>query len=258
MNRSGKANKLEETRKTTASSVQTDNEDPISGACASQVRSYSKLTVDASVQECINTNKGHLMVVAGPSGVGKGTVVERLLKTVPGVKCSVSVTTRGMRKGEVEGEDYFFRTREEFTAMRDAGEFLESAEFAGNLYGTPKAWVCNQLDRDIDVVLEIEVQGAKQIKDKFPDAILVFLSPPTLEALKERLTGRATETPEKVEERLARAREELKERCLFHYEVVNDNLDEAVADLVHILSAERCRIRNCEALSAENEHDKNS
>lgn len=260
MNRSSKPNKLEESQKAAgSSSVQVDTTENPVGTYTFLTRSYSKVTVDADFQECtINSNKGNLIVVAGPSGVGKGTVVDRLLKTVPGVKCSVSVTTRGMRKGEKEGEDYFFRTRDEFIALRDAGAFLESAEFAGNLYGTPKNWVCEQLDQDIDVVLEIEVQGAKQIKEKFPDAILVFLSPPTLQALKDRLTGRATETPEKVLERLTRAREELNERCLFHYEVVNDNLDEAVADLVHILSAERCRIRNCEAKSAENEHDKNS
>ncbi len=247
MNRSSKPNKLEESQKTAdSSSVQVDTENPV-GTYTFLTRSYSKVTVDADFQECTNSNKGNLIVVAGPSGVGKGTVVERLLRTMPGVKCSVSVTTRGMRKGEKEGEDYFFRSRDEFVAMREAGAFLESAEFAGNLYGTPKNWVREQLEQDIDVVLEIEVQGAKQIKEKFPDAILVFLSPPTLQALKERLTGRATETPEKVQERLTRAKEELNERCLFHYEVVNDNLDEAVADLVHILSAERCRIRNCEA-----------
>lgn len=204
-----------------------------------------KLEEKRTADECLSYRSGNLIVVAGPSGVGKGTVVERLLSTLPGVKCSVSVTTRGLRKGEQEGEDYFFRGRDEFIALAESGAFLEWAEFAGNFYGTPREWVREQLARGIDVILEIEVKGARQIKEKFENAVLVFLSPPSFDALKERLTGRATETPEKVAERLARAREELEQRPLFHYEVVNDNVDEAVADLVHILRAERCRIKTC-------------
>jgi guanylate kinase len=186
---------------------------------------------------------GNLIVVTGPSGVGKGTVVSKVLQQVDRLVKSVSVTTRDMRKGEAEGVDYFFRSAEQFSEMIDAGLFMEWAEFAGNLYGTPRAWVTEQLEKSRDVILEIEVQGAKQIKDSFPQAVLIFLSPPSLEELKSRLRNRATETPMKLTLRLAKARQEMREKTLFQYEIVNDNIDEAVNNLTHIVYAERCRIR---------------
>jgi len=186
---------------------------------------------------------GNLVVITGPSGVGKGTVVQKLLHLVPGLTRSVSVTTRPKRAEEVEGVDYFFRTREEFEKMAADRAFMEWAEFAGSLYGTPRAWVEDTLRSGKDVLLEIEVQGAKQIRERFPEAVLIFLSPPDFQVLESRLKGRATESADKIALRLEKARDELRQRHLFHYEVVNDNLEEAVNNLVHIMYAERCRIR---------------
>jgi len=190
---------------------------------------------------------GNLIVVTGPSGVGKGTLVSRLLVQMPKLTKSVSVTTRALRPNEVEGTDYFFRTGEEFTAMLDSGSFMEWAEFAGNLYGTPREWVLEQLNQGCDVILEIEVQGAKQIKECFPQAVLIFLSPPSMEELKQRLRNRATEKPAEFHLRLAKARLEMREKNVFYYEVVNDNIEDAVNNLAHIVYAERCRIREHEA-----------
>jgi guanylate kinase len=206
--------------------------------------------VDASKQmkkpetEAAPKRHGNLFVVTGPSGVGKGTVRKRLLEAVPDILRSVSVTTREKRVGEVEAEDYFFKTAEEFHEMRHHNELMEWAEFAGALYGTPRAWVEEQLRAGRDVLLEIEVQGAKQIRERFPSSVLIFLSPPSIEALAARLTGRATETPEKIALRLSKASLEMTQKHLFHFEVVNDNIDEAVNNLVHIIYAERCRIRD--------------
>jgi guanylate kinase len=193
--------------------------------------------------ELIGTHRtGNLFVFTGPSGVGKGTIREQLLLQVPGLLRSVSVTTRERRPGEQEGVSYFFRTPEEFEQMRANNELMESAEFAGSYYGTPKAWVEQQLRAGLDVLLEIEVQGAKQIRQRFPSAVLIFVSPPSFEALRQRLVGRNTETSEKIALRLMKAQQELREKYLFHYEVVNDNIEEAVMNLTHIVYAERCRI----------------
>lgn len=186
--------------------------------------------------------RGRLLVITGPSGVGKGTVVEQLLNLAQGLRKSVSVTTRLKREKEVEGVDYFFRNQEEFKAMVNANEFMEWAEFAGSFYGTPKQWVEAQLADGIDVVLEIEVEGAKQIKASHPDCLLIFLSPPTFTALEERLRSRGTETPDKLALRLAKAKQELQEKSLFDYEVINDNVQDAVNNLLRIVYAERCRI----------------
>ncbi len=184
---------------------------------------------------------GNLIIVTGPSGVGKGTVVAKLLAKVSNVTKSVSVTTRSMRAGEVDGVDYFFRTEEQFGEMIESGQFLEWAEFAGNFYGTPKGWVREQLDLR-----------------EFPEAVLIFLSPPSFDELKNRLRGRATESPAKVVLRLAKARQEIREKGVFHYEVVNDNIDEAVTNLSHIVYAERCRIRDRERFRLTDEHHQNS
>ena len=197
----------------------------------------------ASEAEVPNTRiRGDLIVLTDPSGVGKGTLVERLLDRVDHLKRSVSVTTRPKRPGELEGEAYFFRTREEFNEMVENHQFMEWAEFAGHLYGTPRAWVNQELDDGEDVILEIEVQGAKQVHGLYPPAILVFISPPSFEELEERLRLRGTETEEKIQQRLAKAREELLERNIFQYEVVNDVVDSAVTKLVHIVYAERYRL----------------
>ncbi|HEY9679718.1 MAG TPA: guanylate kinase [Drouetiella sp.] len=209
--------------------------------------------------------RGNLIVVTGPSGVGKGTVVQRLLKEVPNLAKSVSVTTRAKRPGETEGVDYFFRSYEDFAEMLENQQFLEWAEYSGNFYGTPSHWVLEQLrikkdskggdSAGTDVILEIEVDGAKQVFDRFPQAVLIFLSPPSFDELKTRLKLRATESPAKIVLRLHKARQEMRERGLFHYEVVNDNIDEAVNNLAHIVYAERCRIRDTKAPGASNEHN---
>lgn len=195
---------------------------------------------DGTVTE---TRLGNLFVITGPSGVGKGTLVEKLLSTVSGIRRSVSITTREMRSGEKDGVDYFFVTAEKFAEMKGCDHFLEWAEFAGNSYGTPREWVLKCLNEGCDVVLVIEVQGAKQIKSTFPSCVLIFLSPPSFEELECRLKRRNTESQEKIELRLRKAKQEMSERELFHYEVVNDDVEEAVNNLVHIVYAERCRIR---------------
>lgn len=198
-----------------------------------------------SADELIGKKRtGNLFVFTGPSGVGKGTIREQLLQKVPGILRSVSVTTRERRPGEEEGVHYFFRSAEDFDRMRVQNELMEWAEFAGSYYGTPKQWVETQLAAGFDVLLEIEVQGAKQIMQRFPGAVLIFVSPPSFEALRQRLVGRNTETSEKIALRLTKAQQELREKYLFHYEVVNDNIEEAVMNLAHIVYAERCRIRN--------------
>jgi guanylate kinase len=187
---------------------------------------------------------GNLIVLSGPSGVGKGTVIAKLLEQVTGLTRSVSVTTRGKREGEVDGLDYFFLTADQFQDARAANELLEWAEFAGACYGTPQRWVEQQLADGKDVLLVIEVQGAKQIRQRIPEAVLIFLSPPSFEELEARLRGRATESPEKIRLRLNKARQELSQKVLFHYEVINDIVEIAVDNLAHIIYSERLRIRN--------------
>jgi guanylate kinase len=198
--------------------------------------------IGAELEEPTQRIRGDLIVITGPSGVGKGTLVERVIERVDNLKQSVSVTTRPIRPGEKEGVSYFFRTREQFEAMIANGEFMEWAEFAGYLYGTPRDWVDKELDDGQDVILEIEVVGAKQVHKLYPAAVLIFISPPTFEELEDRLRLRGTETEEKIQQRLAKAREELLERNIFQYEVVNDVVDSAVTKLVHIVYAERYRL----------------
>jgi len=189
---------------------------------------------------------GNLIVLPGPSGVGKGTLVDLVMSRVVGLVRSVSVTTRLPRPGEVEGQSYFFRDRATFEAMVERNEFMEWAEFAGNCYGTPKSWVNAQLKAGHDVLLELEVQGARQIHSQSPAAILIFISPPNFNELEERLRARATETAEIILVRLQKAKQELQEKNVFQYEVVNDKLEDAANNLAHIVYAERLRIRTSE------------
>lgn len=186
---------------------------------------------------------GNLFVLTGPSGVGKNTIIFRVLDECSGLVESVSVTTRKIRDGERDGLDYFFTDRESFEKMQKQKHFIESAEFAGNYYGTPKNWVVQRLQEGLDVVLVIEVQGAKQVKEHFPEAILVFLAPPSMDVLEKRLRGRATESEDVIAMRLDKAGQEMKQRQIFHYEVVNDDVDQAVNNVLSIVYAERCRIR---------------
>lgn len=189
---------------------------------------------------------GNLIVITGPSGVGKGTVVRAIIDRVPDVLRSVSVTTRQKRKLEVEGIDYFFKSPEEFLALKDRDELMEWAEFAGNLYGTPRAWVETQMGNGKDVLLEIEVQGALQILKQFPGAVMIFLKPPSFESLKERLVNRATESPDKIALRLKKGGQEMQlaeSGAYFTHHVINDNLEKAIEDLVQIILVERQKTR---------------
>lgn len=185
------------------------------------------------------TPRGLLIVMTGASGVGKGTLREQWLADQD-VFYSTSWTTREPRAGEVNGRDYVFVTPAEFAEKAKAGGFLEHAQFVGNHYGTPIEPIEAALERGQDVILEIEVEGAMQVKDRMGDkAILVFIMPPSLTELRRRLTGRATETPERIEKRLARAKDEISEAHQFRYVVVNDDLTRAVQELLNVQQAER-------------------
>jgi guanylate kinase len=174
-----------------------------------------------------------VLVITGPSGVGKGTLIRLLLDRFPAMKLSVSATTRAPRPGEQDGVDYHFLTPEEFQERIDNDEFLEWAEYAGNRYGTLKS----ELERDAHpLVLEIEVQGARQVRERVPDATSVFIMPPSDEALRTRLVGRGSDSPEQIERRLAVAREELAAQEDFDYVVVNDDLDAAVEKLSRLVA----------------------
>ncbi len=179
--------------------------------------------------------KGLLIVLSGPSGVGKGTMYSRLLKTLPELTVSVSATTRKPREGEINGVHYHFVGKDEFERMRDNGEFLEWAETVGNYYGTPKAPVLAKLAEGSDVLLEIDVKGARQIKAAYPDCITIFVLPPSEEELARRLRGRGTETDEQVKARLALAVSEIGESGEFDHRVVNADIDTAVAEVIDII-----------------------
>lgn len=189
----------------------------------------------------MHNKKGSLFIVTGPSGAGKGTVLGSLQKAIDRVFYSISATTRAPRPGETDGVNYYFVTRERFQEMIAAGELLEHAEYVGNYYGTPEGPVNAMLEQGMDVILEIEVQGALIVKAKRPDAHLIFIAPPSFEVLENRLRGRGTEAPEVVSMRLEKARGECARMEDYDYIVVNDTLDEAVQDLAAILRASRCR-----------------
>ena len=166
--------------------------------------------------------RGVLFVFSGPSGVGKGTLKAKLFEEFAGrIASSVSATTRGPREGEVDGKDYFFISRQEFERRVKNNEFLEHAEFAGNCYGTPRAYVEKLLDSGMNVVLEIDVQGALQVMKSMPECVSVFILPPSFEELEHRLRGRGTETEEKVRERLETAKRELPYAPQYDYQIVN-------------------------------------
>lgn len=186
--------------------------------------------------------RGVLFVYSGPSGVGKGTLKERLFDEFPDrLAYSVSATTRAPRPGEAEGKDYFFITRQEFERRIANNEFLEYAEYAGNLYGTPRSYVENLLSRGVNVLLEIEVQGAMQVKRRMPECVSVFVLPPSYEELERRLRGRATEKEEKILERLETARRELGSAGQYDHRIVNADLGEAYARLREIFLSETAR-----------------
>lgn len=185
--------------------------------------------------------KGRLIVVSGPSGAGKSTVVFKAINGRDKMCFSTSVTSRKPRPGEVDGREYFFIDAEKFEQMVRNDELLEHAVYVGNYYGTPRKYVEDKLADGDSVFLDIEVQGARQVKEKMPDAIMIFLIPPSLGELKKRLESRGTETEETIKGRLARAREEYAEADFYDYIVVNDDIDAAANELLSILTAEKCR-----------------
>lgn len=184
--------------------------------------------------------EGLKIVLSGPSGSGKGTIVKELIKNEQFL-LSISATTRQPRQGEEEGVHYFFKTKEAFEKMIAQDELLEYACFCDNYYGTPKAFIEESVKKGKDVILEIEVQGAQQIKEIYPDAIFIFVIPPSLTELENRLVGRGTEERKVIEQRLKRAKEELALYTTYDYIVVNDRLIEAIEDINRIVSAEKLR-----------------
>lgn len=185
--------------------------------------------------------KGLLLVVSGPSGAGKGTICKVLMDRNKDIKLSVSATTRQPRNGEVEGENYYFLTHEKFNDMISKNEFLEYASTYSNFYGTPKGPVMESLEKGQDVVLEIEMQGARQVKQIYPEAILIFVLPPTLNELQSRLSSRGTETEEQMQERLSCAFEEIKQIKDYNYFIFNETNKEveAAIEIENIISAEK-------------------
>ncbi len=176
-------------------------------------------------------HKGILVVVSGFSGAGKGTLMKQLVKTYDAYALSVSMTTRAPRPGETEGKDYFFISKEEFEKKIADGALVEYAQYCGNYYGTPKEYVEKQLEHGKDVILEIEIQGALKIKERFPSALLLFVTPPSMKELKRRLCGRGTETEEIIRARLSRAGEEAEGIEAYDYLVINDDLETCVKQM---------------------------
>ncbi|MFZ5901093.1 guanylate kinase [Desulforudis sp. 1088] len=187
--------------------------------------------------------QGLLVVISGPSGAGKGTICKELRRLSPDARVSISATTRPPRAGEVEGKDYYFKSEEEFQDMLTRGEMLEWARVYSYCYGTPRAPVAALMADGHDVILEIDVQGGLQVKQQLPDAVLVFIAPPSFTELERRLKGRGTETPEAVAERMRWARSEMKQVKQYDYVVVNDDLTEAVSKVLSIIIAEKCRVK---------------
>lgn len=185
--------------------------------------------------------QGRIIIISGPSGVGKGTVVKRIMEADPTLCFSVSATTRTIRPGEVDGVNYFFISKERFEDMIQRGEFLEHACYTGNYYGTPEPAVDAALAQGRSVVLEIDVQGALQVMHRRPDAISIFIAPPSYEELRRRLTGRGDTDSESMERRLQEAGGECAHAKEYAYTVINDSVEDAVRKVQAILSAERCR-----------------
>lgn len=182
-------------------------------------------------------NKGILYVISAPSGCGKGTILSEVLKNFKNIHYSVSATTRKPRYGEVNGVNYYFISREEFESEIENGGMFEYAEFCGNYYGTPKAKVYEKLDQGFDVILEIETVGAMKIKEAYPDAVLIFILPPNIDALRQRLIGRGTEVMEVIECRVGEAASEIEKSYDYDFVLINDNLMDAIEGLETIMKS---------------------
>lgn len=190
------------------------------------------------------THSGKLVVISGPSGAGKSTVIAKAMENISSMRFSVSATTRAPRPGEQDGREYFFVSREQFDDMVKSGQMLEYAAYVGNSYGTPRGAIESMLSEGCDVVLDIEVQGAAQVKTRMPEAITIFLTPSSFSELRRRLEGRGTETAERIDGRITRAREEFSHIQNYDYIIINDDPDTAANELCSIITAEKCRTAN--------------
>lgn len=199
--------------------------------------------------------RGNLVVISGPSGAGKGSIIQEVIKNNDHIWLSVSMTSRKIRGQEVEGKEYYFITREEFEAKIAHGEMLEYTEYSGNYYGTPRGKINEHLESGQDVILEIEIEGALNIKKMLPDTIFIFIMPPSMQELKKRLENRKTETEDKIIRRFKRAYQEINEVTKYNYVVVNDELEQAVSKVKSILLAERCRVDRIEEVYVGSEEE---
>ncbi len=186
--------------------------------------------------------RGLLIVISGPSGTGKGTICRELLNLRPNIIFSVSATTRLARQGEMEGQNYFFVSKDEFKNMIKDNQLLEYAQVYGNYYGTPKNYVLENLSKGKDVLLEIDIEGALQVKEKFSDGVFIFILPPSLQELKRRIVGRGTESQQDIERRYGCAIEEIQQIDRYDYAIINDDIEKAIRDVESIIQAEKCKV----------------
>lgn len=194
----------------------------------------------------IRRNRGLLIVLSGPSAAGKNTLLNALMERLSDIKYSVSATTRAPRPGEQDGVNYYFLTREEFERRAAQGEFLEWAEFCGNLYGTPRKYVEEVLASGQDIIMDIDIQGAKQVRKAMPEAVSVFLMPPSAEELRKRIVKRGKDSEEAIRQRLSQVDREIQAVFDYDYVILNDDLERAVGRLVSIILAERSRVPRCD------------
>lgn len=204
----------------------------------------------------MKSHKGLLIVISGPSGAGKGTICQKLLEQNNNLYLSVSATTRSPRVGEKDGVDYYFLTKEDFEHKIDNGNFLEYAQvYKGCYYGTPKDKVTDMLNKGYDVILEIDIQGALQVKENYPEGIFIFVMPPTMRDLRDRLVARKTETKEKIIERFTKAYKEVNEKAKYNYVVINDIVENAVQKVEAIMLSEKCRVDRIEDVDLNNREE---